>query len=174
MIQPGTWKKLNGILAKTAVKRKQITGEQLRLDTTAVETDIHWPTDSSLLWDGFRTLAKFIVQVREIHPAVVGNRRLHRDRVKRLYLKSTRKAHAKNRKASDLKPLYKRLICQVEGVCDWTEEIVSHLEKRRRSKRKNVEGAMNLAEELSRFAGLSRHVIWQATERVIHGKPVSN
>src|SRR5439155_12600146 len=74
-IQPETWKKLNGGLAKTAVEGERISGETLGLDTTAVETNIHWPTDSSLLWDGYRTLGGLIDHAREIDPGAVGNQR---------------------------------------------------------------------------------------------------
>ena len=40
-IQRETWKKANDRLAQAAVDGQLIDGDQLRLDTTAVETDIH-------------------------------------------------------------------------------------------------------------------------------------
>jgi len=176
-IRPGTWKELNRLLAQSAVERGQITGRELRLDTTAVETNIHWPTDSSLLWDGYRTLGRLLGQVREMDPESVGNRRIHLDRAKKLALRITRKAHAKNRKASDLKPLYKRLIRQVGGLCDWAEEIVPRLEKGLESNRYGVLESARVAgllEELPHFVELCRHVMRQAAERVIHENPVPN
>ena len=33
-------------------------GRRMRLDTTVVETNIHYPTDSSLLGDGTRVLTR--------------------------------------------------------------------------------------------------------------------
>ena len=104
-IQPETWKKLNGVLAKTAAAGKRITGEKLRLDTTAVETNIHWPTDSSLLWDGYRTLGRLIEQARGIDPRAVGNQRVHLKRVKRLAALVARRANGKGLKPADLGPL---------------------------------------------------------------------
>ena len=101
-IQPETWKKLNTALAKAAVEGERITGEKLRLDTTAVETNIHWPTDSSLLWDGYRTLGRLIDHAREIDPRVVGNQRVHLRRVKRLATLVARRANGKGRKSTDL------------------------------------------------------------------------
>ena len=59
-IKPKTWKKVNDLLARAAVEGQLIEGDQLRLDTTAVETNIHRPTDSALLWDTYRTLARYI------------------------------------------------------------------------------------------------------------------
>jgi IS5 family transposase len=52
-VHPATWKKINTKLAHHAVGEQKISGDRLRLDTTAVETNIHWPTDSSLLWDTY-------------------------------------------------------------------------------------------------------------------------
>ncbi len=74
-IQPETWKQVNDLLAQAAIAGERIEGERLRFDTTAVETNIHYPTDSSLLWDTYRALARLIAQAREIDPAPVGVRR---------------------------------------------------------------------------------------------------
>ncbi len=63
-VRPGTWKKINRALAQQAVSEERIAGERLRLDTTAVETNIHWPTDSTLLWDSYRVLARLIERAR--------------------------------------------------------------------------------------------------------------
>ena len=176
-IQPETWKKLNTALAKAAVEGERITGEKLRLDTTAVETNIHWPTDSSLLWDAYRTLGRLIDQAREIDPAAVGNQRVHLRRVKRLANLVARRANGKGCKASDLGPLYKGLISRVERLCDWAVRLVSELERGLRSKRYGfsehvtVEG---LVEELRHFEALAHRVIWQASERVLFERPVPN
>jgi transposase, IS5 family len=48
-------------------REKQIVrGRRLRLDTTVVETDIHYPTDSSLLGDGVRVLTRTMKRIAEI------------------------------------------------------------------------------------------------------------
>jgi len=176
-IQPETWKKLNQVLARVAVEKELITGEQLRLDTTAVETNVHWPTDSSLLWDGYRTLGRLIGEVREIDPELVGERRVHLKRAKRAALKITRLAHGKGRKAADLKVLYQCLIHKVEGICEWASEISSRLQQQLRSSRYDWMDHMKmegLVEELRHFEELTSHVAWQATERVLEGRAVSN
>jgi len=126
-IRPQTWKKVNRILARAVVKKEQITGEQLRLDTTAVETNIHWPTDSSLLWDTYRTLARLIEQICEVAPSVVGNKRLLTRKAKRLQQKIARKASKKGRSAGTIKPLYIKLIGLVEGICEWSDRITKTL-----------------------------------------------
>jgi len=47
-------KRLVGI----ACEKKVVRGRKLRVDTTVVETNIHYPTDSSLLGDGVRVLTR--------------------------------------------------------------------------------------------------------------------
>jgi IS5 family transposase len=48
-------------------REKQIaTGRKLRVDTTVVETNIHYPTDSSLLGDGVRVLTRVMKRVTEV------------------------------------------------------------------------------------------------------------
>ena len=55
-VSESTWTAVNKMLSVYAFSEKKIDGEKCRVDTTAVETNIHYPTDSSLLWDSFRTL----------------------------------------------------------------------------------------------------------------------
>lgn len=175
-IRPETWKAMNQVLAKSAVDEDRITGELLRLDTTAVETNIHWPTDSSLLWDGYRTLGRLIEETREIDPRVVGDRRVHLKRAKRLAARVARKAHGKGRKSKDLKPLYKRLIASVEGISDWSAEVAERIARKLLSGRSPAfaDDVEVLVEEFRHFEPLVRHVIWQASERVLRGCPVPN
>src|SRR5579863_4685480 len=49
-----------------AVEKRVVTGRKLRVDTTVVETNIHYPTDSSLLGDGVRALTRVMKKVGEI------------------------------------------------------------------------------------------------------------
>ena len=65
-VQPETWKKVNSALATYAYKKERISGDRLRVDTTAVETNVHYPTDSSLLWDCYRVFARLIDHAREL------------------------------------------------------------------------------------------------------------
>jgi IS5 family transposase len=46
-----------------AQEKKIIQGRKLRVDTTVVETNIHYPTDSTLLGDGVRVLTRVMKKV---------------------------------------------------------------------------------------------------------------
>jgi len=46
-------------------QQRVVRGQRLRLDTTVVETNIHYPTDSTLLADGVRVLTRTMRQLGE-------------------------------------------------------------------------------------------------------------
>jgi IS5 family transposase len=166
VIRPETWKQVNHLLARSAAEEGWIGGDQLRMDTTLVETNIHWPTDSSLLWDTYRILSRLLDKVRERDPEILSSRRLHRRRVKRLMTRIARKSRAKGRSVKALKPLYRRLIGHVEGICDRSHSVQRQLVANGDTPR--------LAEALEHYQTLGRQVINQARRRVLQGEQVLN
>lgn len=65
-VQETTWELLNEELKKFAIREGIEDGEIIRADTTATQTNIHFPTDASLLNDTVRTLCRTMKEVREI------------------------------------------------------------------------------------------------------------
>ncbi len=49
---PEIIEKIHGRIVVIAQERKVVKGQRIRLETTVTETNIHYPTDSSLLGDG--------------------------------------------------------------------------------------------------------------------------
>jgi IS5 family transposase len=92
-----TWQAMNGALSRYATKENKITGEKLRLDTTVYETKIHYPTDSSLLWDSFRTLARILKRVQKEFPELPFRHRYHVKKVKKLSYFIARNGRSKNK-----------------------------------------------------------------------------
>src|SRR5881397_4211454 len=45
--------------------RRVVRGRRLRVDTTVVETNIHYPTDATLLADGVRVLTRGLRRIGE-------------------------------------------------------------------------------------------------------------
>ena len=43
-----------------------MTGRRLRVDTTVVETNMHYPTDSNLLGNGVRVLTRLMKRVNQV------------------------------------------------------------------------------------------------------------
>jgi IS5 family transposase len=84
-IKESTWKEINELVEKTALKEKKISGDQLRLDSTAYESTIHYPTDTSLLWDSYRVIARMIRQCTQAEKLYDMGSRFHEKKVKSLY-----------------------------------------------------------------------------------------
>ena len=127
-IRPQTWKAINRVLAERAVTKSQITGNQLRVDTTACETNIHYPADSSLLWDVYRTFERLIRAARELDPSLAANRRLHATVAKRHYA-AIHRAVGKNTKTAKLKPRYEALLALVERVLEIGVDVATGLRR---------------------------------------------
>ena len=96
-IRPETWERINDSLTLYAEEEECIDPSTLRIDTTVVETTIHFPTDSSLLWDSFRVLHRLLHQAREYSPGEVSHR-FHERKAKKLIcsLRATPRALTKN------------------------------------------------------------------------------
>src|ERR1700726_2942328 len=59
-LTPATLKAVNDLVVEAAVKLGLEGRSKLRVDTTVVETDIHHPTDNTLLWDVVRVVTRLL------------------------------------------------------------------------------------------------------------------
>lgn len=66
LIGPGTVEQLNERVVELARSLKVTRGRKLRVDSTAVETNIHHPTDSGILGDGVRVLSRLLHRAKEV------------------------------------------------------------------------------------------------------------
>jgi IS5 family transposase len=171
-IRPQTWKALNRLLAKRAVDGGEITADELRVDTTACETNIHYPTDSSLLWDVHRTVGRLIKAAREFDPSLAANRRLHAKVAKRHYA-AIHRAVGKNTKTAKLKPQYRALLDLVERVLEIGDEVAAGL-RRRLKRRAPGPAAIRLLGDLEHYLALGSRVVNQTKRRVLEGEKVPN
>ncbi len=69
-IRAETWERINQALVGQALTDEVEYGEQVRIDSTVVETNIHEPSDSSLLCDGIRILTRYMVKAKKKLPFV--------------------------------------------------------------------------------------------------------
>jgi IS5 family transposase len=58
--------KIHARVVEIAQEKQVVKGRKMRLDTTVVETNIHYPTDSNLLGDGVRVLIRAMKRIAEI------------------------------------------------------------------------------------------------------------
>ena len=72
VIGPRVIEQLHQRVVELAQERGVTQGKKLRVDTTVVESNIHYPTDSSLLGDGTRALSTLLLSSIEIHQQRLG------------------------------------------------------------------------------------------------------
>lgn len=66
VISDRTWERINRCLLHSAQQEKVERGELLRIDSTVVDSPIHEPSDSSLLWDSARVLIRLLKKAEEL------------------------------------------------------------------------------------------------------------
>lgn len=112
-----TWQAINKVLSEHAKKEEKITSEKLRMDTTVYESNIHYPTDSSLLWDSFRTLSRLLRALQKELPKLGLRHRYHDRKVKKLSIFISRNSKSKNKgKKRNVKKAYRKLIEYVRWI----------------------------------------------------------
>ncbi len=117
-IRPETWEKVNKVFTLYALDNQRIDPSCLRVDTTVVESNIHYPTDVSLLWDSFRVLYRLLGKAREQCPGAVPCR-FHSKKVKKLYLFITRFMKSRDKKRQrKVKKYQVKLIQQVQKIAE--------------------------------------------------------
>jgi len=174
MVQPCTWEKVNEIIVRFGRDKKGFKGKQLRIDTTAVETDIHFPMDSSLLCDCVRVLSRLLKQVRRVDPRVVGPWRSRLRNAKRLTQKLLR-GGATLHKATR-KKWYGKLIAATEGVMGRATEVRERIGAGQ-SAATNPLDTLELqtwAEDIGHYLPLAAQCVAQARKRVLEEQEVPN
>ena len=173
-IRSKTWRQINRVLGEYAVKEGRIEGEKLRLDTTLVETNIHYPTDSSLLWDSYRKMDSWLRRVRRIDLAAVGESRLQPRRVKRLHVRIQR---GSRKGSEEQRELYAKLISAVEDLLTWVDPVRKKVEARVASGSYSggtLYQANALLREWERYGPVIARIVDQAQRRVLAGENVPN
>ena len=161
-----TWKSVNRALSKYAKKKEKITTEKLRLDTTAYETNIHYPTDSSLLWDSYRTSARLMKDAADEIRHIGLTHRVHTKKVRQLALYISRNGGKKEKGAQQkIKSIYRKLIERVKWIVS-VGEVAEKLLSAGNLK------AMAIAAELKHYLPIEQKIISQAERRVMMGEQV--
>jgi len=174
LIQPSTWEKVNEIIVRFARDKKGFKGKQLRIDTTAVETDIHFPMDSSLLCDCVRVLSRLVNHVRRVDPALVGKWRSRLRNAKRLAQKLQR-GGARLHKATR-KKWYGKLIAATERVMRRAVEVREQIGAGQGAATNPLDRLelQEWAQEIGHYLPLGAQCVAQARRRVLEEQKVPN
>jgi IS5 family transposase len=66
VIRASTWEAINEVLLSSARREKVESGSVIRVDSTVTAALIHEPSDSSLLWDAVRVMARLLRQADKL------------------------------------------------------------------------------------------------------------
>lgn len=110
-ISGGSWEMINRDILGYARAQGVEKGRKVRTDCTCVESNIHPPRDSTLLWDAVRVLTRLIERVRDSFGKMSGYRN-HTRRAKRRMMAIMNAKNQTQRKAAylDLLKITKQVI----------------------------------------------------------------
>jgi transposase, IS5 family len=169
-VGPEVVKQIHQRLVKLAQANGLAAGRRMRVDTTVVETNVHYPTDSSLLGDGVRVLIRTMKRIGKI-AGETGVKLCDRSRsVKLRVLDIARAARSRakqsrlNRSYGKLLDVTSRVVGQAKRFC---EEIAGGTKRARSVLQQLVlEG---LRQELDAMVPLVKQVMKQTRARIFRG-----
>jgi transposase, IS5 family len=164
LVQPQTLEKINRLLVEHAGAAGVEDGNKIRIDCTVVETHIHEPTDSSLLWDSVRVLTRLIDRAREYVDVAFTD---HQRRAKRRALAIQ---HARSNE--DRVPLYQDLLKVTERTMTAAERTIAAFSTAYPPQVLEDPAIHGLLGQLRHYIGLARRVVDQTRRRVVLGETV--
>ena len=172
LIQPDTLHTLLDHVTLLARTLKVTRGRKLRMDGTVVETNIHHPTDSSLLTDGVRVLTRTLKKAQALlQDSTALARTVFRDRRQsaRRQAKAIEDAlRQRGEQADKLRQgAYRRLLAITQATVRQVQQAATAL------KEQGTQAATTLADRLEHMRSLVEQVITQTTKRVLDGESVS-
>jgi IS5 family transposase len=162
VISDQTWEMINRQILGYAQIKNIEKGRKVRTDCTCVESNIHHPTDSTLLWDAVRVLSRLIERSRDQYGLKVSFFRNHKRRAKRRMLAVLNAKNQTQRKAA-----YIDLLKISDNVLDYSHRTIDAI------KLKFINPDMfPLYGDIEHFSSLTEKVIDQTKRRVVLGQTV--
>jgi transposase, IS5 family len=167
VIGPEVVADLHRRMVEIAVENKVVAGRRMRVDTTVVETNIHYPTDSSLLGDGARVLTRVMKKVEQAAGGLVGK---VRDRMRTVRKKVVAIAIAARQKGAageeKRRQIYKGLLSVTRKIVNQAKRVMGEVDQFGRRKKKQFSG---LRCQLATMVERVQQVARQTRARVFDG-----
>jgi IS5 family transposase len=160
-IRAETWEAINRALLTSARQEKVESGKIVRLDSTVTAALMHEPSDSSLLWDAVRVMARLLNEADRL----VSGSLVWRDH--RRAAKKRARAIKFTRGRPNRLPHYRALIKIARASLAYLEQAATQLWQ--------VPDPIAVAlwqAAFGRYRPLIERIIWQAERRVLHGEAV--
>src|SRR2546428_455438 len=170
---PETLRDINQLVVQAAVQLGLEDGKTLRVDTTVVESNIHYPTDASLLWDSVRTITRLIEDLQEKLPGRVQGF-TNRTRSARRRMQALQRMTAAQR-SQQQEPKYRELIRITEQVVNNARQVVEKAKAAAAGTGADLIASLSidsLRSEIAGYCKLADRVIDQSRRRVLQGEKV--
>jgi transposase, IS5 family len=166
-ISQETWEQIIRTFVRYAAEKGVEKGRMIRVDSTATETNIHYPLDSRLLEDCIVVLTRLLAGGKELKPAPCYSYSDHQRVVKKRVhkIRDARKEDVRGKCYRDLLGI----AMQVRGYALKAIEVLRAYKNRDEVERIR---ARILAEEMERVLGFLDKVANQTRRRVIDGEKV--
>jgi IS5 family transposase len=169
-LTPATLLAINQTVVQLAVQLGLEDGKKLRVDTTVSETNIHYPTDATLLWDSVRTITRLVEDLHDKLPNGVQGF-TNRTRSARRRMQQIQRMTAQQRQQQQ-EPKYRELLRITGQVVSNARQVVEPT--------KGIEGIDvvaglvidQLRQQITSYCDLGGRVIDQTRRRVIDGEVV--
>ena len=169
-LTPETLQAINALVVQAAVDLGLEEGQMLRVDTTVVQTDIHHPTDNTLLWDTVRVITRGVRRLAQaLGRRVQGFR--NRTRAARRRMLRIQRMTAKERHHQQTKT-YRELIAITTEVVDGARQVLQRTRKARGTDPIAEVALGEVRKEIDHYCQLGTRVIDQARRRVLDGEQV--
>jgi transposase, IS5 family len=171
LIQPATLHRLLDHVVGLARVLKVTHGRKLRIDGTVVETAIHHPTDSTLLYDGVRVLSRTLGKAKQVLQATRAlARQVFRDRTRSAKRQMKRIMEAARQRGTETA---ERLHTAYQHLLDLTLATMRQAQQAGMLlKTQALPVGQKLAATLDHIIPLVGQVVTQTTRRVIQGEAV--
>jgi IS5 family transposase len=114
---PEIIEKMHQRVVAIAREKKIVAGRRLRVDTTVVETDIHYPTDSGLLGDAVRVLTRTMKKIAQVTGAAGDKLRDRTRSVRYRVIEIGRASRSRSEQGKKkLKQIYQKLLAATGRV----------------------------------------------------------
>ena len=169
-LTPDTIRSLNQVVVQAAVQLGLEDGKKLRVDTTVVETNIHYPTDATLLWDVVRTLTRLVEDLHEQLPNGVKGF-TNRTRSARRRMQEIERMTAQQRQQQQT-PKYRELLLITEKVVADARRAAANAHRVKKVDEVTAAKIQGLCRQIGHFGELAGRVIGQTRRRVLEGEQV--
>lgn len=170
-LTPQTLERINRLVVEAAIDLGLEDGSQLRVDTTVVETNIHYPTDATLLWDSVRVITRLVRELHEKLPhGVTGF--TNRTRSARRRMQEIQRMTPRQRRDQQL-PKYRQLLRVTEQVVANARAVVEQTDGGSQAidaiDRLLID---HLRQQIRHYCELAERVVDQTRRRVVEGESV--